>query len=511
MGAVGDLIREIPKIKVYATKFTKFILINEGIDPNQITEIAAHKKLNFGGGVSIFPISVSHSVPDAVMYVINTKDGAVVYTGDFIIDPSMSDAYHMDLGKIAYVGKQGVLALLSESVFSEIGGHTSPNHKLTSFFKDIINKTTDRMIFTVLPFHLYTIEEIFNAAKNSHRKIVIMGKKLQNVVNMAIENKYLKINPNIIGDLSHIDNSNTILLVCDDKEHPYSAIDKIVSGYDKFIKLKKEDTVVFAEPKYDENEKILVRIENEIAKMGANIISIPKDKEILQHASSQDLMLMIDLLQPKYYMPVKGDYRYMVNNADLATTLGMKPENIILKQNGEVVTIKDGKLIETTETIAVNEILIDGNSNDDVGELVIKDREMLSENGIVLISATLSKQDKVLLVGPEVTTRGFIYIKDSIEITKSKFINEVLPQIKNIRDSALVSCFSKISNSILMWGHYGDKHAGICIGFEKPENDFYDLIYSKKRTKFPLYDLACIISSYILTDENPNINDKNIK
>jgi len=407
MGGVLDLVRNIPEIKVYCTKYTKKYLELEGLISKNLIEIQPHKKLTFRD-VSVFPITVTHSAPDAVMYVINTKDGAVVYTGDFIIDPSMSDAYHMDLGKIAYVGKQGVLALLSESVFSEIGGHTSPKHKLTSFFKDIINKTTDRMIFTVLPFHLYTIEEIFNAAKNSHRKIVIMGKKLQNVVNMAIENKYLKINPNIIGDLSHIDNSNTILLVCDDKEHPYSAIDKIVSGYDKFIKLKKEDTVVFAEPKYDENEKILVRIENEIAKMGANIISIPKDKEILQHASSQDLMLMIDLLQPKYYMPVKGDYRYMVNNADLATTLGMKPENIILKQNGEVVTIKDGKLLETTETIAVNEILIDGNSNDDVGELVIKDREMLGENGIVLVSATISKQTKKILVGPEIITKGFI-------------------------------------------------------------------------------------------------------
>ena len=415
MGGVLDLIRTIPEIKVYCTKYTKKYLELEGLVSKNLIEIQPHKKITFRD-VSVFPITVTHSAPDAVMYVINTKDGAVVYTGDFIIDPSMSDCYHMDLGKIAYVGKQGVLALLSESVFSEIGGHTSPKHKLTSFFKDIINKTNNRMIFTVLPFHLYTIQEIFDAAKNSHRKIVIMGKKLQNVVNMAVENKYLKINPNIIGDLSHIDNSNTILLVCDDKEHPYSAIDKIVSGYDKFIKLSNEDTVVFAEPKYDENEKILVRIENEIAKMGANIISLPKDKEILQHASSQDLMLMLDLLQPKYYMPVKGDYRYMVNNADLACVLGMKPENIILKQNGEIVTIKDGKLLDTTETIAVNEILIDGNSNDDVGELVIKDREMLGENGIVLVSETISKQTKKILVGPEIITRGFIYVKDSKEM-----------------------------------------------------------------------------------------------
>lgn len=415
MGGIFDLIKTIPELKIYCTKYTKKYLELEGMDSKKITEIKPHKKILFKD-VSVFPISVSHSVPDAVMYVIYTKDGAIVYTGDFIIDPSMSEYYHMDLGKVAYVGKQGVLCLLSESVFSEVKGHTSPNHKLTSYFKDLINRTQDRMIFTVLSIHLYTIQEIFDAAKNSHRKIVVMGKKLQNVINMAIENHYLKVDSNVIGDLSNVENSNTILLVCDDKEKPYSAIDKIVSGYDKFIKLKKTDTVVFAEPKYDENEKILVRIENEIAQIGANIASIPKDKEILHHASSQDLMLMLDLVQPKYYMPVKGDYRYMVNNADLATALGMKPENIILKQNGEVVTIKDGELIDKHETIPVNETLIDGNSTDDVGELVIKDREMLGENGIVLISVTLSKTTKEVLVGPEIVTRGFIYVKDSKEM-----------------------------------------------------------------------------------------------
>ena len=153
---------------------------------------------------------------------------------------------------------------------------------------------------------------------------------------------------------------------------------------------------------------MLVKLENELAKFGCNIVNLPSDKIILHHPSSEDIMLMIKLIQPKYYMPVKGEYRYMVNNANLASRLGIAKENIILKQNGEVVTFENGELIETNQKIKVNDVLIDGLSNEDVGELVIKDREMLSENGIVLISATISKRDKVLLVGPEVTTRGFI-------------------------------------------------------------------------------------------------------
>ncbi len=412
MGSAADLVRDIPHLKVYATKYTKFELMEDGVNEANIVLIKPHKKLNFGA-VSIFPIAVSHSTPDAVMYVVNTKDGAICYTGDFIIDPSMQGAYDMDLGKIAYVGKQGVLCLLCESSFAEKNGHTSPNHRLLDFYKDTINHNENRILFSVLVDHLYTIDEILQAASNKHRKVVIMGKRLQNVVNFAKKEGYLNFNDDIIGDLSNINDDNAILLIMDDKATPYANLSKILNGYDKFVTLKETDTIVFAEPRYDSTEKVLVRLQNELAKYGCNIVSIDKEKEILHHAAREDLMLMIKLISPKYYMPVKGEYRYMVNNANLADALGVGADNIILKQNGDVVTFQDGELIESAERVKVNDVLIDGKSNDDIGDLVIKDREMLSENGIVLISATLDKRDKVLLVGPEVTTRGFIYIKDS--------------------------------------------------------------------------------------------------
>ena len=369
-GGVSDLVREIPDIKIYATNFTRYTLLEDGVPEKNIIDVNPHKKIDFGEN-SVFPISVSHSCPDAVMYVLNTKDGSICYTGDFIIDPTMEGAYGMDLGKIAYVGKQNVLCLLSESVFSEKPGHTSPNHRL-----------------------------------------------LQNVVNFGIENKYLTIADGLLGDLSNIEDSNSILLISDDRAYPFSAITKIINGYDKYIKLRPNDSFVFAEPRYDSTEKQLVKIENDLAMLGCNIISVPKDKSILHHASSEDLMLMIRLLQPKYYMPAEGEYRYMVGNANLASSLGIPNENIFLKQNGDVVEIDDGEYVDKFEHINIMDVLIDGKSSDDVGELVIKDREMLSESGIVLISATVSKQDKVLLVGPEITTRGFIYVKDSVEIIK---------------------------------------------------------------------------------------------
>ncbi len=434
MGAVYDLVKSIRELKIYATKFTKFMLLEDGVPEKNIIEITPHKKLNFKE-VSIFPIAVSHSCPDSVMYVVNTKDGAICYTGDFIIDPSMKNAYDMDLGKIAYVGKKGVLALLSESSFSEHVGHTSPSHKLSSYFKDAINKAEGRVLFLALPTHIYTLQDIFNGALNMHRKIVIMGKKMQSTINFCKKEGYLEFPDDILGDLSNVEDQNSILLVCDDRENPYASINKIISGYDKFIKLRNNDTVVFAEARYDSNEKSLVKVENDLAMHGCKIVSLPKDKNILLHASSEDLMLMIKLLNPKFYIPVKGEYRFMVGNANLASDLGIPNENILLKQNGDVITIENQELVDNFETIKVNDILIDGKSSDDIGELVVKDREMLSENGIVLISATLSKENKVLLVGPEVTTRGFIYVKDSKDmILEIKRISENIIE-RNIADN----------------------------------------------------------------------------
>ena len=273
-----------------------------------------------------------------------------------------------------------------------------------------------------------------------------MTKKLQNVINYSIENHYLTIEEGILGDLSNLKDDNAVLLVSDDKAYPYANLNKILNHYDKFIDLLPTDTVVFAEPKYDSSEKIFVKLENELARYGCNVVDIPSKYTILQHASKEDLMLMVKLLNPKYYMPVKGDYRYMVGNANIANQVNIPSENIILKQNGDIVSIKDKVLEENFDHIKVDDIFIDGNSSDDIGDLVIKDREILSENGIVLISATISKKDKVLLVGPEVTTRGFIYVKDSKEMIEE--IKKICEEVINSNITTNYVDYNLIKNQI---------------------------------------------------------------
>jgi len=191
---------------------------------------------------------------------------------------------------------------------------------------------------------------------------------------------------------------------------------RIIKGYDKFVKMEETDTVVFATQVYDGMEKSATEMFDNIAKMGANLIIIPTNKYLSLHASSEDLMLMLNLMQPKYYFPVIGEYRHQVANANLAKQIGMPEENVLLKLNGQVVNFVDGNLVDTNEHIKVDDILIDGNTVGDVGELVIKDREALSENGIVVVTVTLSKATKKVLAGPEILTRGFIFVKENIDL-----------------------------------------------------------------------------------------------
>jgi len=451
MGAVPDILEKIPSLPVYGTKLT-LEMVRRDLSRNllekvSLIEIKPHVKLDFGKN-SVFPISVTHSIPDAVCYVLYTEDGAIVYTGDFVFDSTMMGAYKTDIGKLAYVGKQGVLCLLAESFYAERQGHTSPNNRVSNFIKEVLNKSEDRIIATILPAHFYRIQEIFNEVSKTHRKIIIMGKQLQELINTAIKEQYLTIDKEKIGTLADLESKNAIILISDEKEKPFANLERIINGFDKFISIRETDTIFITEPSYPGIEKRLAVIMDEIAMLGADAVSLSSKKHLLHHASREDLMLMINLMNPKYYFPVKGEYRNQYANAEIAEELGIPKENIILKLNGDVFEMVKGKNTNSTEHIDVDEILIDGKSQGDIGDLVLKDREMLGENGIVIISCTLDKASKKIVGGPEILTRGFIYVKESqdlIEETKS-ISREVIES--NIEVEAKRVDYSKIKNDV---------------------------------------------------------------
>ena len=388
MGAVTDLLKVIPDLHIFATNYTSKIIEIEALESEVKVKnmhiIKPHRKIDFKE-FSVFPFSVSHSVPESVGFSINTPNGAIVYMTDFVIDSTMKDKYDMDLGKLAYIGKQGVLLLMNESVFSEKQGFTSPNHKLDKYFKDAVEKSEGRIIFSILSLHLLTIQNIFDAIKGTNRKVVIMGKYLQTVIDMAIKEGYLHVLPGVIGDLRNLKDSDSVILVNNDRETPYYNLSRIVNGYDKYVTLESTDSICFADPSYEAQELTSVRIKNDIAMHGVKIYDVPKSKSVRLHASSQDLMLMVKIFK----------------------------ENILLKENGDIVTFIDGELSNDFKHIQVDDVLIDGKSTNDVGELVLKDREMLGKNGLIVISATVDKKTKNIKNGPEILSRGVIFDKDN--------------------------------------------------------------------------------------------------
>ena len=451
MGGVCDIINAIPEIPVYATKFTMEIiksdLINSGITKANLNEIKPHYNIGFSKDLSVFPISVTHSIPDAVCYVLYTKDGAIVYTGDFVFDTSMQGVYKTDIGKLAYVGKQGVLCLLAESFYAEKQGFTAPNNRISDVVSEVVN-SEDRVIATIFPAHIYRVQEIFNEVMKTHRKVVIMGKSLQELINKAIDMKYISFDKSRIGDLSNLNDKDVIVLISDEREKPFANLERIVKGYDKYIKLKDTDTVFITEPSSDGMEKLYAEMLDDLAQCNVNVVSLSSKKHLLHHASREDLMMMINLMNPKYYFPVKGEYRHQYMNGDIASECGIPNDNIILKLNGDVVEFDNGELKDNKEHIDIDEILIDGKDQNDIGALVLKDREMLGQSGIVIISTTLDKETKKVLAGPEVLTRGFIYVKenqDMVEATK-KICLDVINN--NINEQEHRVDYTKVKNEV---------------------------------------------------------------
>jgi len=420
IGAITDILVDLPDIKIYAGKFTLEIIKQEldeySIKNANLIEVSAHKKLNFGEE-TIFPIQVSHSIPDSFLYVLNTKDGAIVFTGNYIFDPAMNSHYSTDIGKLAYIGKQGVLCLMNESMYADKRGFTSPKHRTSSAISTTLSENDGRIFFNIFETQIYRIQELFNEIAPTKRNVVVMGKNLQNIILKGIELGYIDFDKERIKTISHVNDENIVVIISNERENPYNSLKRILRNSDKFVTLKETDTVVMLSPIYEGSEITATNIFNKIAKIGAKLILLSKNF-ISPHASSEDIMMMINLMNPKYYIPVMGEYRHQVENAILAKNLNIKEENILLNLNGEVITFEDGNLIDSDSKIKVEDILVDGKTIGDIGDLVLKDREMLSDSGIVIVNANIDKEKRTIINKPNVATKGFIYVKDNIDMIK---------------------------------------------------------------------------------------------
>lgn len=420
MGAICDILLDIPDLPIYAGKFTLEIIKQDletsNISNANLNEIKAHKKIEFGNE-SIFPIQVSHALPDCFMYVLNTEDGAIVFSGNYVIDASMMGPYSTDIGKIAYVGKQNVLCLMNESLYSEKEGFTSPNHRAREIIGQTLADNPNRIFFNIYETQIYRIQELFDETSKTGRNVVIMGKSLLNIILKGIELKYIKFDTDRIKTISHVNDPGVVVIISNEREKPYSSLKRILRNSDKFVTLNEKDTVVILLPLHDETEITATKLFNKIAKLGSNLIILSRNI-MSPHSSKEDIMLMINLLNPKYYFPVTGEYRHQVQNGLIARKMNIPKENILLKLNGEVSYFENGVLKSKDEKIKVDEILIDGKTAGDIGDLVLKDREMLKGSGIAIVNASIDRETGNIINKVNIVTKGFIYVKENIDLIK---------------------------------------------------------------------------------------------
>ena len=448
IGALADILVDIPDVKIYGGKFTLEIIKQDleesGIKEANLIEVKAHKKIDLGEE-SIFPIQVSHALPDSYLYVLNTKDGGIIFTGNYIFDPSMMGPYSTDIGKLAYIGKQNVLCLMNESMYAEKSGYTSPSHRASSIIRETIDENEGRIFFNIFETQIYRIQELFNEILKTNRNVVIMGKSLENIILKGIEFGYIDFDKGRIKTINHVNDEGILVIISNEREKPYSSLKRILRNSDKFVTLKESDTVVILSPIYESSEITATKVFNKISKVGSKLIILSK-KYLSPHSSSEDIMLMINLMKPKYYMPVNGEYRHQVENAMLAERLNIPKENILLKLNGEVTTFIDGNLVETDEKMPIEDILIDGKTVGDIGDLVLKDREMLSDSGIVIVDVNIDKETRNIINKPNVVTKGFIYVKENIDIIKEaeNIVSEVVKE--NVKENYID--YNKIKISI---------------------------------------------------------------
>ncbi|MFQ7841660.1 MAG: ribonuclease J, partial [Thomasclavelia spiroformis] len=379
-----------------------------------------------GVPVEFFP--VTHSIPGSVGVALWTRDGYIVYCGEFIIDFGAPEGFRCDIQKMMEIGKKGVLALLCESSYSKNSGYTSPKHKLTDKIDNIFEDSEGRIIISSYAQNIFRTKEIVELTKKYNRKIVFYGRDKYDSTNSIVrigqrlKKAVINIPKEIIAFSTDIGkkgiDDDLVVLLSGTPQRIYHDINDIIDGGDEYLKLNENDTFIVASPVVPGTEKIANRAINELYKTDSNI-HVLKNKELTSmHASQEDVKVIIQIFNPTYFIPIKGEYQHFISNMEVAMSMQVLQENIPIIDNGEILTFKNGVLEVYRDTIEVEDVMIDGIGVGDVGDKVIDDRIQLSNDGVVVIGVTIDSKKREIIANTDVQSRGFVYLKDSEHIIK---------------------------------------------------------------------------------------------
>ncbi|MFS0727899.1 ribonuclease J [Paenibacillus sp. 1P07SE] len=409
-------------VPVYATKLTIGLIEGKLKEAGLLGEtkrilINADSEVELGQIKATF-FRTNHSIPDSVGVCLDTPEGIVVHTGDFKFDHTPVNDQYADLQRMAGIGSRGVLALLSDSTNAERPGFTPSESNIGNEFEDIFRKSTQRVIVATFASNVHRIQQVINAAMATKRKLAVIGRSMVNVVSIASELGYLNIPEGMLiepDEVNRLAADRVVVLSTGSQGEPMSALTRMARSTHRKIDILPGDTVIIAATPIPGNEKYVGRTVDELFRLGANVIYGPgsvSGVHVSGHGSQEELKLMLNLIKPKYFIPIHGEYRMLRQHALLAEAIGMERENIFLVDNGDTVEIAGGKARKGNKVPAGN-ILIDGLGVGDVGNIVLRDRKLLSQDGILVVVVTLSKQDGKILSGPDIISRGFVYVRES--------------------------------------------------------------------------------------------------
>ena len=419
--AIGSIAYVLQKIKapVYGSKLTIALAkehLKELPAPHQVKffEVTNRSRMNFNSTYVTF-FHTTHSIPDALGVVFHTSEGAIVHTGEFKFDQSATGKFKPDLAKMAQLGEDGVFILLSESCEAERPGHTTSESVIEEQLSKTFHSAPGRILVAVYASNFIRIQQVFTQAQNSFRKVVIVGKPLEKAVDLGVQLGYLTVDEETIISISEMhkyQEDEIIIIATGNKGEPLDALEKIVRKHHRDIKVKKDDTVLVTFTPSPGMEVQMANTMNQLAKAGAEILTSSKNVHVSGHGSQEDLKLMLNLMQPKYFIPVQGEYRMLIAHSKLAQQLGMQKSQIFIADKGDIVEYKNGKMRMSGRVQAGN-ILIDGIGVGDVGNIVLRDRKLLSQDGIFIVVVTLNRAQKKIASGPEILSRGFVYVRES--------------------------------------------------------------------------------------------------
>jgi len=423
MQALGHLLEEVDA-EVYATQLTARLLqyeFKEIFKKKRINILKRKDKVNVAGH-NVYTFPVLQSIADGVGFAFETDSGLVVYSSEFIVDYDFSNqAFSMDVSTVTEIGKKDVLLLMSESTGAHREGYTAPRHRIYNHIEPYIENLDNRLIITLYRQNLYRIIEILELCKKNKKKIFFYDDDLVKLLKQVADLGYYRFPESLLVNKRDFNNDlkEVVCIVSGSGYNVFKLVNKIAIGEDSIITLNEDDTVVIASPIVPGTEKVASNMENDLYKANVKVIKM-KAKELLSmHASTEDLKMMLYLIKPKYYVPVKGQYSSLIANADIAVEMGYTPDKIIVLDNGQFADFQNGKLVSTRDTIELNELLIDGSNKTDVAGMVLKDRETLSTDGAIVIGVVLDFKTKELIGGPDIQSRGVIYLKDAEDILTS--------------------------------------------------------------------------------------------